>query len=57
MKKIKEKLEALGAAVAFAEADEAEEAVRLVKEADRVERREGVRKDSRQRPRARVYRT
>lgn len=56
MKWIKEKLEALAAAVAFAEAGEPEEAVRMVKIKKRDERRITKRKTT-ERPRARLYRT
>ncbi|SMC27371.1 hypothetical protein SAMN02746041_02936 [Desulfacinum hydrothermale DSM 13146] len=57
MGRIKEKLEAMAAAIAFAEADEREEALRLLEESERTEKRVETRKDQRQRPRPRVYRT
>ncbi|MBC7358075.1 MAG: hypothetical protein H5U10_06020 [Desulfacinum sp.] len=55
MRRIKEKLEAMAAAIAFAEAGERDEALRLLHEEKRTEKRVEKRKD--QRPRARVYRT
>ncbi|MBW1974830.1 MAG: hypothetical protein JRI45_04570 [Deltaproteobacteria bacterium] len=56
MKRIKEKLEALAAAVAFAEAGEFNEAERMLRKEERVDRKKDVKRTT-QRPRPRVYKT
>ena len=57
MNRIMKKLEAMGAAVAFAESGQWDTAEEILREGDRKEERKRVEQRKQQRPRARAYRT